>query len=146
MNAVQHYHVILVGLDGSRPAAAALQKAIELAQSDHDALQLVHVIEYSPQVGSTAELVAQAHEKEQATFTTELAAARQQALAAGIEKVTTTILTGTARTLLETQSADLLVVGQSGQSALDRFMLGSFAETIVREATGDVLVVRNEKV
>ncbi|MFD0896154.1 universal stress protein [Loigolactobacillus binensis] len=141
---MQQYHVIIIGIDGSRPAAKALQKAISLAQRDQAELRLIHVIEYSPQVGSTAELVAQAHAKEQATFTEKLAAARHQALAAGVLNVTTTILTGTARTLLQTQKADLIVVGQSGQSALDRFMLGSFAETIVREAPTDVLVIRSQ--
>ncbi|MFC6170672.1 universal stress protein [Loigolactobacillus jiayinensis] len=141
---MQQYQTILVGLDGSQPAAAALTKAITLAKRERAGLHLVHVIEYSPQVGGTAALVAQAHAKEQATFTQVLATAQQQALTAGVEKVTTAMLTGSARTLLATQTATLIIVGQSGQTAIDRFMLGSFAETIVREATGDVLVVRNQ--
>lgn len=143
MNVVQQHQVILVGIDDSRPAAAALKKAITLAQHEQAELRLVHVIEYSPQIGNTTELVAAAHQKEQADFTEKLAAARQQALTAGVKNVTTTLLTGTARTLLQEQTADLIIVGQSGQSAIDRFMLGSFAETIVREATGDVLVIKS---
>jgi nucleotide-binding universal stress UspA family protein len=39
--------------------------------------------------------------------------------------------------------ADLLAVGTRGHGGLLRLLLGSVSEAIVREATGDVLVVRH---
>jgi nucleotide-binding universal stress UspA family protein len=38
--------------------------------------------------------------------------------------------------------AELIVVGTAGRTGLDRFMLGSVAEAVVRTAPCSVLVVR----
>ena len=40
------------------------------------------------------------------------------------------------------EKADLIMVGATGLNAVERFLLGSVSENIVRHATCDVLIVR----
>ncbi|HSO26083.1 MAG TPA: universal stress protein, partial [Methanobacteriaceae archaeon] len=43
---------------------------------------------------------------------------------------------------IEEENIDLLIVGNSGKHGLDRFLLGSVAEKVIRSAKCPVLVVR----
>jgi nucleotide-binding universal stress UspA family protein len=45
----------------------------------------------------------------------------------------------------ENNNADLIVVGTLGKTGLDRFLMGSVAEKVVRGSKVPVLVVRSEK-
>nr|SFZ88281.1 hypothetical protein LREN565_1394 [Loigolactobacillus rennini] len=101
------------------------------------------MIEASAQADVPQAVIAQAQLEENHAFQTKLAAYRQQALAAGVEQVKILIMRGTARELLKKQPTDLILIGQTTQTALDRFMLGSFATAVVRDANCDVLVVKN---
>ena len=50
-----------------------------------------------------------------------------------------------SETILETikeENIDLVIMGNSGKHGLDRFLLGSVAEKVLRSATCPVLVVR----
>ena len=40
---------------------------------------------------------------------------------------------------------DLIVVGQTGMNVVERWMMGSVSEHIIRHAPCDVLIVRNKK-
>jgi nucleotide-binding universal stress UspA family protein len=46
-----------------------------------------------------------------------------------------------ARTLPEKYDIDLVMVGQSGLNAVERFMTGSVASYVIKEALCDVLIV-----
>lgn len=143
MTSVQPYKTILVGLDASQAAQFAFKKAVNFAQAAAGQLVLAHVIEASAQADVPQAVIAQAQLEENHAFQTKLAAYRQQALAAGVEQVKILIMRGTARELLKKQPTDLILIGQTTQTALDRFMLGSFATAVVRNANCDVLVVKN---
>ncbi|MDP3624805.1 MAG: universal stress protein, partial [Methanobacteriaceae archaeon] len=50
-----------------------------------------------------------------------------------------------SETILETikeENIDLVIMGNSGKHGLDRFLLGSVAEKVLRSATCPVLIVR----
>jgi len=49
---------------------------------------------------------------------------------------------GTIRKTIDKEGVDLVVMGTSGKHGMDRFLLGSVAEKIVRTASCPVLVVR----
>lgn len=49
-----------------------------------------------------------------------------------------------AKKLPEKYDIDLIMVGQSGLNAVERFVTGSVASYIIREARCDVLIVRPE--
>lgn len=145
MMSVQPYQTILVGLDASQAAQSAFKKAVNLARTTAGQLVLAHVIEASAQADVPQAVIAQAQLEESRVFQAKLAAYRQQALAAGVATVKVLVLRGSVQDLLKKQAADLILIGQTTQSALDRFMLGSFATTLVREANCDVLVVKNHQ-
>jgi nucleotide-binding universal stress UspA family protein len=77
---------------------------------------------------------------------------REKSGVAGVEKISVYVLPGvshghTGRLIAEVAKevdADLIVVGSHGRRGLNRLLLGSVAETVVREATTSVLVVRPE--
>lgn len=77
--------------------------------------------------------------------TRELAKAESEALAPGVAKVSSILLSGTPSTeivaLLEQQAFDLCVVGTHGRTGLARVLLGSVAEKVVRHSPCPVLAV-----
>ena len=75
---------------------------------------------------------------------------KQTAIKHHLKNVETIMIQGAPRKEL-TQSipndyhVDLIVVGQTGMNAVERWMMGSVSEHIIRNAPCDVLVVRNKK-
>ncbi len=72
---------------------------------------------------------------------------KQQADAEGLEKVNAIIEFGAPKRVIPHEiadkvEADLIVCGASGLNAVERFLIGSVSQAIVREAKCDVLVVR----
>ena len=61
-------------------------------------------------------------------------------------KVSTSVVTGDAKTVILDEAADwrsdLIVVGSHGRKGLGRFLLGSVSEAIARHATCSVEIVR----
>jgi universal stress protein A len=53
---------------------------------------------------------------------------------------------GLPRSAAEEMDIDLIVIGSFGRSALEKLLLGSVAEKVIRHAPCPVLVVRNKKV
>ena len=47
-----------------------------------------------------------------------------------------------SRDLLKRLNADLIICGATGLNAVERFLIGSVSENIVRSAKCDVLVIR----
>jgi len=45
----------------------------------------------------------------------------------------------------ENNSIDLIIMGTLGKSGLDRFLLGSIAEKVLRNAKVPVMIIRSEK-
>jgi|SRR5262245_4506396 len=140
---------LLVATDFSEPSVAARRVAVELARRLGAELEIVHVEEplpaYAFSEGPLPDL-PQLQEEVRIWAERELEQQAKEAQAAGVS-VTTAVLLGTpANTIVETartDGADLIVVGSHGRTGLERVLLGSVAERIVRNAACPVLTVRD---
>ena len=137
------YERILVPIDGSETAAAAADHAIELARAFDAEIHPVYVVETN--VGPTTGLVDVLEALEEAGEEA-VEAVRERAAEAGIDRVDGGVLRGTPhRAILDYADAhdvDLIVMGTHGRTGLDRYLLGSIAERVVRLADVPVLTVR----
>ena len=138
------YDEILVPTDGSPAAAAAIEHAVTLAErfdSTVHALYVVDATAYSTlEAGSGVVVEALEREGEGAVD-----AVREAAEAAGVP-VSEHVVSGTAyKSILEyadEEGVDLIVMGTHGRRGLDRYLLGSVTERVVRSADQPVLTVR----
>ncbi|MEV4111528.1 universal stress protein [Nonomuraea sp. NPDC049695] len=124
---------IVVGVDGSMPATAAVEWAAADAQRRGLALRIVHVCQQRPH-SESAEYCAGA---------LEAAAVRAHELTRDV-KVTTELLSGDVINDLvaESASADSLVLGSRGLGGLAGMVLGSVGTAVAGHAAGPVVIVR----
>ncbi len=142
------YNTILVAVDGSDASKKALQKAVEVANNYEAKLVITHVIDtsaYSPNIVLNTNFdKAEQYAKEL------LLELKEMAEEAGAKEVETHLDYGSPKAKITKQIAknyhvDLIVVGATGLNAVERFLIGSVSEHIVRHADVDVLVVRWDK-
>ncbi|KAF1299146.1 universal stress protein UspA [Enterococcus sp. JM4C] len=143
----QEYKHILVGIDGSQQANAAFRKAIEVARRNQGTVYVANVIDqqYYNFMGYTPmnqTLVDQ--ETEEAKKLIE--ECKEYGKSVNYEKVEGIVAYGSAKEAMahqlpEKYQIDLIMVGQSGLNAVERFMVGSVSSYIIREALCDVLVI-----
>ncbi len=133
---------ILIPTDGSEQAKRAAKKGIELA-TEHDAtVHGLYVIEpvYTADVGTGQIIEALRAEGKRA-----VEALAEQAEAKGLT-ATTAVREGVPHKEIlayaEENDVDLVVMGTHGRSGLDRYLLGSVTEKVVRTADCPVLTVR----
>ena len=146
-----YYKNILVAVDGSKQAAWAFKKAIEIAKRNDASLVMTHIIDL--RTFATVEAYDRTISERATQFATELMESyKQQALEAGIKDVEYDIDYGSpkvkiAKDVAKKYNADLIICGATGMNAVERFFIGSVSEHITRYASCDVLVVRtdNEK-
>lgn len=142
---VYPYRDVLVPTDGSECARAALDLGIDLAGEEETALHLLSVVDSTTLgVDVRAELQVEYLEQHARNI---LADAASVAADAGVDPADTTIEFGTPiyRGILEyaeTHDVDVIVAGTHGRSGLDRYLLGSVTEKLVRTAPVPVLTVR----
>lgn len=143
----QSYKNILVGIDGSDQAIEAFKKALAVAKRNDGTVYVANVIDhqfytfmsYSPlNENIMDQLTEDAKEL--------IADCKQIGKEFGYEKIEGVIAYGSAKeamakTLPKKYQVDLVMVGQSGLNAAERFMTGSVASYVIKEATCDVLVV-----
>jgi nucleotide-binding universal stress UspA family protein len=142
------FEKILVPVDFSESANHAVEFAIDLAKRYQASLELAYV--YQPAAYALPEgyalITAEQLNEILAAFEQQLAAAKAEARAAGVEKVEAVVLQGyPIREIVrraEEQGADLIVMGTHGRSGIPRVFLGSVAENVLRSAPCPVLVVR----
>jgi nucleotide-binding universal stress UspA family protein len=140
---------ILVPVDGSAPSLRGLDKAAELARVLQARIFLLNVTEPQPltvtpeALAYSPQLIDELHQAGRDILAD--AAVRVQALGVDCERsqcdalgpgVPAAIVAEAARV-----NADLIVMGTHGRSGLRRALLGSAAESIVREATIPVMLV-----
>jgi len=136
---------IVVGVDGSEAATAALEWAMDTAASRDADVEAVHVYEiglawidgYQPDIARWEEEAAIA-----ARGLLDAMVERAQGAHPGVN-VTRTVLEGPpARTLIEcAKDADLLVVGARGRGGLPGLLLGSVSNQCTHHAPCAVVVV-----
>jgi nucleotide-binding universal stress UspA family protein len=144
-----YYKNILVAVDGSKQAAWAFKKAIEIAKRNDASLVMTHIIDL--RTFATVEAYDRTVSERATQFATELMESyKQQALEAGIKDVEYDIDYGSpkvkiAKDVAKKYNADLIICGATGMNAVERFFIGSVSEHITRYASCDVLVVRTDK-
>jgi nucleotide-binding universal stress UspA family protein len=142
-----NFRRILVATDFAESAERALACAVQLARRHGAELILLHVYMDLPAYPEiTAGQVEAIYEEQRGWI--EAALERRARAARGEGLLARSMLrTGpAASTIAETaneEGADLLMIGSHGRSGLDRLILGSVAERVVRLATCPVLVVKS---
>lgn len=147
---------IVVPLDGSAVAEEALPAAAHLARELDVPVRLVHVMEVDqehivapPGAGLAWGMVVVGTEPDPGALDQEQRA--NQYLTARVERLTAAEITasavveagGPAAVLLDLVTpGDLLVMTTHGHGGVQRWLLGSVAEKLVREAVAPVLLVR----
>jgi len=139
---------ILVGTDFSEASDEARRVAIELARRLGAELEIVHVEEpipaYAFAEGALLDL-PRLQEEVRTWAERQLEDLARGARASGVSTTTAVLLGVPANTIVEaarTERADLIVLGTHGRTGLERVLLGSVAERVVRNAPCAVLTVR----
>ncbi|QFU84618.1 universal stress protein [Natronorubrum aibiense] len=137
------YDRVLVPTDGSEHATAALEHGIETAADVGATLHLLSVVNIT-RYGSDAEtdrLVAHLEANARTALDTAAATATER----GVD-VRTAVTVGTVHreivSYADREGVDLLVLGTHGRSGVDRELLGSVTERVLRLAPAPVFTVR----
>lgn len=135
---------VLVPTDGSPSAQAAADRAIDLALATDAALHVVHVVDLGVVRGEAdAGVVLDALEEagEQALRTV-----IDRAEEAGVSTIESSVLSGTPHRAIvdyaDERDVDCIVMGTHGRTGVDRYLLGSVAERVVRLADVPVLALK----
>lgn len=145
---------ILVPTDFSDPAREAFKTALELAQHFSAQLLLVHVVPplpvpYEPMVSPAPAFDITAYLQELVTASEQtLQTFAQENVPQGVPSSTSVAAGDPAYEILrmaQELEADLIVIATHGRGGWRRFLFGSVAEKVVREAESPVLVVHAPK-
>lgn len=145
------FRKILVPVDFSTHSARAVQVAAELARRYEGSVDLVHVFDpmaYPLPDGYVMFTRPQLDEMF-ARFDAELANYQQAAHAAGASRVQSHVRQGPCAAEIcefaREGGFDLIVMGTHGRRGLNRLLLGSVAERVLRMASCPVLTLRAEE-
>ncbi|RDI71052.1 universal stress protein [Halopelagius longus] len=144
------YRTILVPTDGSDPADAALDRAIDLARTYDATLRILSVVDVGdvgmlspesvPLDGVRSSLRARAERV--------VGDAAERAEEAGVRAETEVLIGIPHVEILDAAAdagADLVVMGTHGRTGLRRALIGSVTERVVRRCDAPVLTVREEE-
>jgi nucleotide-binding universal stress UspA family protein len=132
---------LLLAVDGSMFSEAAIRAVTARIRSENTEVLLLHVIE-------PAAFFEQDESLRERSSRTQLwlNGAARELEANGFKDVETRVVEAEARTgilsIVEQWQPDLIVLGSHGRKGLDRFLMGSVAESIARHASCSVLIVR----
>ncbi|QCJ48069.1 universal stress protein [Haloprofundus sp. MHR1] len=138
------YDRILLPTDGSEAAEAAAPDAFELAETYGAEIHVLYVVDTRTlaTVDLGAERVLTMLEEEGDAAVERL---RSRAEDAGLD-VVTAVESGSPASIIvdysEDHDVDLVVMATHGRRGLDRYLLGSVAERVVRGSDAPVLTVR----
>lgn len=144
------YRRILVPVDGSPTSNKALVAALNIARDGDGRVRLVHCVDelaFVTGFEASGEVFAAIREGAERI----LGESADIAKAAGVNHETMLIdkpaqrLGESIATAAKAWNADLIVVGTHGRHGLDRVLLGSGAEQIIRLAPVPVLVIRGDR-
>ncbi len=145
------YRNILVAIDGSDEAERAFKEGVNIAKKNNSKLFLTHISDsrtlrffpnFENPIGNR-EFMDQSQRAASAT----LDAYKKWALDFGFEDIETILKYGSpkieiAKVIPEEFNIDLILLGATGLNAVERILIGSVSEYVVRNAPCDVLIVR----
>jgi nucleotide-binding universal stress UspA family protein len=136
------YDQILVPTDGSDGTRGAVEHAIDLATTYDAALHTIYVVDTNVGIDASIPGTLDAFENAGENAIDEVI---QQAKAAGVETTEAVVAQGAPhRAILDyvdEHDISLVVMGTHGRTGLDRYLLGSVTEKVVRLSDAPVLTV-----
>lgn len=139
---MMNYKKIAVAIDFSKQSLKALDRAITIAVDNGATLLLVNVVD-TKTFGSIAAYDLKYAAQLKVESETELDQLKKQALEQGVPAVETLVAEGSPKEILTNlPEISLIICGETGYNQVERLMLGSVAERIVRYSKYDVLIVR----
>lgn len=147
------YKNILCPVDGSPTSNCGMHEAIQLAKDLHAKLRFIHIIDmYVPILitsleFSTAYVDGIARKSGKEILHNAIKIAKEHGVVSDsrmIESDGTAVATYIVDYAKE-WPADLIVIGTHGLRGIDRLVMGSDAETVVRKSTVPVLLVKNQE-
>jgi nucleotide-binding universal stress UspA family protein len=142
------YRNVLVPTDGSDPASEALELALDVVRVADADLHLLSMVDVaSLGIDVRTDLALDSLERSANEI---LEVAATTAAEAGVTPATKrvdfgTSVTRTVCTEIDERDVDLVVVGTHGRTGLERYVLGSVTEKLVRMAPVPVLTVRSDR-
>jgi universal stress protein A len=128
---------VLCPVDFSEATAPLVAYAAALAAGTHAELRLLHVLEPQPALENLPDLA----------LAQQLAHYHALAAAAGARVSTAVVHAPDVAQAIVAEArrhpADLIVIGAHGRTGLNRFLMGSTAETVVRTASCVTLLVKS---
>ncbi|KRN20055.1 hypothetical protein IV79_GL000719 [Pediococcus claussenii] len=145
---LQQYKNILAPVDGSKATETVLDRAIEVAKRNDTHLDILNVLEvnqFSDTYGGavSGDVIYKLSEDVQ----DRLEKLKKRAEDAGVKDVSVHIRFGNPKPVIAKEFPtdhhnELIMIGSTGLNALERFMVGSVATYVTRNAICDVLVVK----
>jgi nucleotide-binding universal stress UspA family protein len=139
------FEKILVTIDESPVAAKAAGAAIDLARRYQAELWAISVVPI-PEYGGTLGEVREVKNEGETRLGARLNEVKGRGQALGIEVKTELVYGHPAEAILKYISKkgfDLVVVGHKGNSAIDRFLLGSVSSKVVHHAPCSVILIKD---
>ena len=147
------YKRILVPVDGSSTSKAGLNEALRLAKDQKAKLKLIHIVDElmifsSSEAGLNIEPIIESMKRGGKRI---LERAAKMAAARGVRPETELWENATGRVAevligrAKRWRADLIVMGTHGRRGVNRLVLGSDAELVVRNSPVPVLLVRSAR-
>ena len=140
------YKQIIVAVDGSKESEWAFKKAVAIADRNDATLNLVNIIDTRSYASVEAydRSIAESAQKSAEELLNKYKA---EAVQAGVQNVNVIVEYGSPKTMISKDlpkklGADLIICGATGLNGVERFVMGSVSENIVRSAKCDVLVIR----
>lgn len=135
------YEEILIPTDGSDGSMRAVDHAIELAEAMDATLATLYVVDTTSADASIVQTLEVLEDAGQEV----VEEIRDYAAEKGIDDVLTNVTPGTPhKTILayaEEIDADVIVMGTHGRTGLNRYLLGSVTEKVVRSSDRPVVTV-----
>lgn len=149
MPVITEYKNVLVALDGSKATAKVLDAGIRAALANHAHLDILTITQVDQLTDGYSNAILSDEDTYDAVKATRgrMDDLKQKALDAGLTDVSIHIRFGNPKRVIAREfpadhDTDLIVIGASGVSGVERFMVGSVTNYVNRTARCDVLVVR----
>ena len=144
----EFYRNIVIATDGSGNTRRAIEYGIKFAKFSGATVHALHVIDTSSLSQSWTVGWETMYEILQNEGQRAISKVKEYGEASGVD-VKEVLLEGHPSSEIidfaENNGIDLIVMGTLGKTGLDRFLLGSVAEKVVRNSKVPVLVVRSEE-
>lgn len=148
----EKYDKILVPVDGSESAERAFDKAVQAAQENHGHIDVLNVIDTRQFMGENKDALISGDAIYQMTQDSEeyLKGLQQWAKEKhNFDDVSIHIRYGSPKMVIsydfiKAHHNNLIIMGATGLSAMERILMGSVTEFVNKHALADVLVVRTD--